>query len=714
MRYFVLIVIILFPNLVFAACSEKGATVVYINGIFTSLTDAREDLKKLREEYQRGTGDYDTSFYNGYNPSHLAGLGDLLQSAFQTFYSSASDFDRDTILLQIYPEVTTRKLLLIGHSQGSFYSNSIYDYLLNHGEPKGSVGVYNVASPASYTAGGGLYLTANQDTIIKWASDMANTVGGLQPLAPNTDLPLTIEQALETYPGHSFAGYYLQNSGSRIAGDLQFQLNRLTAYPPFDTDGCFTPPDNNLAYKTKQALFAVADPMAVGAVAGAKGAAVALGGIKNGLAATGSFFGSVVSAITPTPRISNLQGSYSVVGALYGSSVTEKNLKEFGLLEDQGGAVALAVSNEAEVKGVETQQPAESQEPPVVEPLIPPPQGVGGGYTPGFGGGGATVAVVAEVPVVAATSTATSTAATSTPPAAVKDGTPPSVVTLTINGTTLATTSPFATTPVATTTTTWSTVITFDEDISVAPTVKDGTPSFDFTNGTDQTVNDCSDSNAKTFCFTYAPPAGIEAAIFWFFRVSGARDVSGETLATTTYRFIVDTAGPALTLDASASNQTLPTVSGTSSFTSAAITLLLNAIQYSFSSPNGLWSFTVQPGSELAEATYPVVATSTDQYNNTVTYNWTLAVDTTYPVLGITSGPAEGGSVASTSPVSFTFSATDATALAYACAVDGGGSSTCSSPYSFSPAPGARSFAVTATDAAGNATTTTRGFVVLP
>src|SRR3989344_1394709 len=118
MRYFVLITIILIPNLAFAACSEKGATVVYINGIFTSLTDARDDLKKLREEYRRGTGDYDTNFYNGYNPSHLAGLGDLVQSAFQTFYSSASDFDRDTILLQIYPEVTTRKLVLVGQSQG--------------------------------------------------------------------------------------------------------------------------------------------------------------------------------------------------------------------------------------------------------------------------------------------------------------------------------------------------------------------------------------------------------------------------------------------------------------------------------------------------------------------------------------------------------------------------------------------------------------------
>src|SRR3990167_11105119 len=127
MRYFTLVFLFLLPNIVFAYCSEEGATVVYINGIFTSLNDAKSDLSELKYEYRTKIKDYSVNFINGYNPSHLAGLGDLVQSAFQTFYSSASDFDRDTILLQIYPEVTTRKLVLVGHSQGSFYSNSIYD-----------------------------------------------------------------------------------------------------------------------------------------------------------------------------------------------------------------------------------------------------------------------------------------------------------------------------------------------------------------------------------------------------------------------------------------------------------------------------------------------------------------------------------------------------------------------------------------------------------
>ncbi len=705
---FLVSVLFLAPTFVQAECLDKGYTVVFVNGIFNTKEQAEEGKFSLQQKL-KGFFDGETVTVRlGYNPSHLAGLGDLIQVAAQSFGASVSNFDRDTILLQIHPEVTTRKVFLIGHSQGTLYTNDMYGYLVSHGEPEGAVGVYNVATPANYVAGGGMYLTSNSDFIIKDYAAYAKTVGALPPLSGNAYLG----PGAAVGNGHDFIDIYLTYAGAQIVQNIQQGLSRLKAEEGTATEGCFTPPANSLGYKTKQVLFAVADPAATGikvaAVTGFKGTAIVFNTVTSGLAAVGSIFNSVSDAVTPKPRTENLPGSHNIVSALYGSSVTEEDL----LGTTQSGAVALAVSkppapkqiDNGEVKGAETEKPQ--------EPLIPQPKGFEIS-SPGFGGGGgspAAVAVATEDTSTYATSTATSTP----PPAPTPDGTPPSVMILTINGTALATTTPFATTPVATTTTTWSAVITFNENVATAPTVKDGTPSFDFTNGTDQTVTDCSDANAKTFCFTYIPPAGIEAAVWWYFRIAGAQDVSGETLATTTYRFIVDTVGPILTLDAAATSQILPTVSGTSSFGSATIALLLNAIQYSFSSPNGLWSFTVQPGNELAEDTYPVIATSTDQYNNQVVHNWTLAVDLTEPILGITDGPAEGDSVASTSPVSFTFSATDATSLAYACALDGGSSSTCTSPYSFSPTPGARSFAVTATDAAGNATTTARSFVVLP
>ncbi len=207
-------------------------------------------------------------------------------------------------------------------------------------------------------------------------------------------------------------------------------------------------------------------------------------------------------------------------------------------------------------------------------------------------------------------------------------GTPPNVAAITVDGTALASSySSIAVTPAATSSTIWSAIITLDKDSVVTPTVKDGTPSFDFTNGTDQTVGDCSDGDAKTFCFTYTPPAGTDTAVYWYFRLAGAQDSSGYAMATTTYQFFVD----------------------------------------------------------LSE-----------------------------PVLAFISGPVDGDSVASTSPVTFGFSATDATALTYTCAIDAEALSVCVSPYSISPSPGAHSFAVTATDAVGNATSTTRNFTVLP
>ena len=64
--------------------------------------------------------------------------------------------------MQIAPDVTTRRILIVGHSQGAQYADAIYDYLLAHGEPKSAVSVYAVATPASSvaTVAGVIALTA--------------------------------------------------------------------------------------------------------------------------------------------------------------------------------------------------------------------------------------------------------------------------------------------------------------------------------------------------------------------------------------------------------------------------------------------------------------------------------------------------------------------------------------------------------------------------
>ncbi len=198
-------------------------------------------------------------------------------------------------------------------------------------------------------------------------------------------------------------------------------------------------------------------------------------------------------------------------------------------------------------------------------------------------------------------------------------GTPPNPPLITANGTELPQTASFASSLVATSSTIWDVAMNFDQDISTPAVVADGTPSFDFTNGTLQMVNDCGDNNPKTYCFTYVPPSGIEAAVFWFFRVSGAANATNDYMATTTYRFIVDTAGPILSFTSTTATQ-LPTISGDSSFGSAVVNVTFSNASlsrtYQTIAVNGLWSLTLQPGDELQPGTYSVVAIGIDQYNN--------------------------------------------------------------------------------------------------
>src|SRR3989338_10511536 len=144
---------------------------------------------------------------------------------------------------------------------------------------------------------------------------------------------------------------------------------------------------------------------------------------------------------------------------------------------------------------------------------------------------------------------------------------------VTVNGTNLPHTDSFANSLVASSsalTSPWNIFILYDTDQPATPTARDGTPSFSFSNGTDQAVTDCGDGTATTWCFSYTPPSGVEAAVFWFFDIS---DAGG------TYRFILDTGGPILktsdglsdTIDPIANNVVLPTISGSSSYTSTSI-----------------------------------------------------------------------------------------------------------------------------------------------
>ena len=422
-----------------ASCASDGATVVYVNGILTSRGDADDDLAKLKKEYQDKTQDSRTKFIVGYNPSHVGGVGDLLKSIEQAYQNQGSfveDTDLTTILLQIHPQVTTQKVILVGHSQGTYYTNDMYKYLTSHGVSQNSIAVYNIATPASFVAGGGNrnYLTSSTDKVInrvrealKHAPSVESfgagaalaTVAQTQPKDPlpsNTSFVLTPTEGADENGGHSFSNVYLENAPSTIVSTINSDISGLSAVADFNGD-CFVKPSDSISYQSGRVTLGVMDFIAAKAgpsLAFARDFIVDVGTKvpANLASAAGSFF----NIFTPAPRMTNLPGSFNIVKALYGSSASEEQLQEL-LGDSQGGAVALAVTDVGEVKGVETEK-TETPAPPTPQALdIPPLYPVGGGGSAGFGGGGSSGAAPAPAqddpaPPPVTTESATTTATT--------------------------------------------------------------------------------------------------------------------------------------------------------------------------------------------------------------------------------------------------------------------------------------------------------------
>ncbi len=284
-------------------------------------------------------------------------MGDITQAAAQALDSSISSYDLTTILLQVHPQITTRKLVLVGHSQGSFYVNEMHSYLLAHGEPRAAVGVYQVATPAASVAGGGRHLTSSNDSVVNAARIIVtNANQGLVPLAAaNTVtkreiLPANITLSSANY-GHSFSGTYLAEAPERIVGDIQGTIKNLKAEAATETGECFTAPNAGLGYQAAKAGFAVADTAALGVKAGAGAAQVAAVAAGNVLvAAAKGAYGAVtklttdigitvggVAGLTNAAEPQSGLTNFDIFSKLYGSSLNKTEIKEL-----LGSAVASA------------------------------------------------------------------------------------------------------------------------------------------------------------------------------------------------------------------------------------------------------------------------------------------------------------------------------------------------------------------------------------
>jgi hypothetical protein len=181
--FFLLIISLLInSNDTYAAesCSPNSVTVVYINGIFVkSEAEAKKDTDLLKDKFKDNGGSTNVTFLTGYNPSHFFGAGDIVKSLGQVYFGGNMDIDLVNILNDLHSKVKTQKILLVGHSQGTWYTNAAYQYLINNGVSRESIAIYNVATPTDNVAGVKNinqkdYLTSNNDQVIKKVKRVGN------------------------------------------------------------------------------------------------------------------------------------------------------------------------------------------------------------------------------------------------------------------------------------------------------------------------------------------------------------------------------------------------------------------------------------------------------------------------------------------------------------------------------------------------------------
>ena len=237
-----------FPNVTLAQCSVDGYTVVYINGINTSYGDANSDTNIFELKYDgiSRLPKPKVSFVLGYNQTHGKYI-DLGKAGLQAYEQNVlEDFNLQSILADLHEGIQTRRVLLVGHSQGTFYANAVYDFLISHGMEPSAVAVYNVATPAAYVEGGGAYLTSSNDRAINHARSVETDSGSLVALPANITLEVPKEEENDQEAGgHYFSSDYLALADHRIVQDMGFELQFLKTQKIDSTGPCFDLPSFN-------------------------------------------------------------------------------------------------------------------------------------------------------------------------------------------------------------------------------------------------------------------------------------------------------------------------------------------------------------------------------------------------------------------------------------------------------------------------------------
>lgn len=206
-------------------------------------------------------------------------------------------------------------------------------------------------------------------------------------------------------------------------------------------------------------------------------------------------------------------------------------------------------------------------------------------------------------------------------------------------------------------------------------------------------------------------PATALAEGSYTLRVRATDAVGNSTVATRT--FSVDTTAPAISVTGGPNGATTnpkPTFTFNGE-AGATVDCSISAGVASFGACSAPGSHT--PATNLSDGSYTFTARATDAAGNVATATRTFSVDTAAPNTTITGGPNQGETI-TTASAQFTFTSSES-GSSFQCSVDSGAYASCSSPHTLSSlSNGSHSFAVRATDGAGNtdATPASRTFTV--
>ena len=257
------------------ACQNVTAprtTVFFVNGVTTTLDDARLNAGKLELEFLNRLPGMSAAvqanchvFALNYNPTggevndffeaaqqqlditptrfwlELEGLNlftrELIRDALEAPLTDLNRIDASTIerhavaYREQIASPSCRRVLIVPHSQGNLYTNAAYDLLFSQAPspPAGAIKIVGVATPAQTVAGNGLYRTSTTDVLI-------NAIRLIRPgtLPPNTNWGISPLLLSPTYSGgHSFIGYLSADpSRTHILSDIESSLTELAAVNP--------------------------------------------------------------------------------------------------------------------------------------------------------------------------------------------------------------------------------------------------------------------------------------------------------------------------------------------------------------------------------------------------------------------------------------------------------------------------------------------------